>query len=124
MNGIGEPCYVEVTKEYNGLCDYAQKITACFGVNEAPGVLLLEMLPFPGLNTLGKLCGSGLSKEAQQPSINKPGTSVKRMSIIEDEEISEVLYLIPKQTLLQHMNHLNPNHDYLCEELTGLPAGL
>ncbi|XP_041426056.1 actin-binding LIM protein 1-like isoform X10 [Xenopus laevis] len=32
MNGIGESCYVEVTKEYNGLCDYAQRITACFGV--------------------------------------------------------------------------------------------
>ncbi|XP_041426068.1 actin-binding LIM protein 1-like isoform X22 [Xenopus laevis] len=82
------------------------------------------MLPFPGLNTLGKLCGSGRSKEAQQPSKNKPGTSVKRMSIIEDGEIAEVLYLIPKQTLLQHMPYLNPDDYYLCEELTGLPDGL
>eukprot|EP00079_Xenopus_tropicalis_P031538 XP_017945309.1 PREDICTED: actin-binding LIM protein 1-like isoform X2 [Xenopus tropicalis] len=35
MNGAGEPCYVEVAEEYDGLCQYAQKITACFGVNVA-----------------------------------------------------------------------------------------
>uniref|UniRef100_A0A1B8Y570 Uncharacterized protein n=1 Tax=Xenopus tropicalis TaxID=8364 RepID=A0A1B8Y570_XENTR len=181
MNGAGEPCYVEVAEEYDGLCQYAQKITACFGVNEfsislaqigvilsfnqiwdytvsyggatcnvgtgaqrrltrrgrrggtkasggfslqAPGVLLPEMLPFPRLNTLGRLCGSGRSKEAQQPSRTKPGNSVKRMSIIEDGEIAEVLYLIPKQTVLQHMPYLNPDDYYLCEELTDLPTGL
>ncbi|XP_031762174.1 actin-binding LIM protein 1 isoform X28 [Xenopus tropicalis] len=82
------------------------------------------MLPFPRLNTLGRLCGSGRSKEAQQPSRTKPGNSVKRMSIIEDGEIAEVLYLIPKQTVLQHMPYLNPDDYYLCEELTDLPTGL
>ncbi|XP_077311090.1 actin-binding LIM protein 1 isoform X25 [Lithobates pipiens] len=82
------------------------------------------MPSFPrSLNALGRLCSSGRSKDAQ-PCKNKPGNVVKRMSIIEDGEIAEVLYLIPKQTMLQHVPFLNPDDYYLCEELSSLPSGL
>ncbi|XP_075468089.1 actin-binding LIM protein 1 isoform X4 [Ascaphus truei] len=81
------------------------------------------MPSFPSLNTLGRLCGSGRSKDVL-PSRNKPTNSVKRMSIIEDGEIAEVLYLIPKQTMLKQMPYLNPDDYYLCEELTSIPTGL
>lgn len=46
------------------------------------------------------------------------------MSIIEDGEIAEVLYLIPKQSMLQHLPFINPDDYYLCEELSSLPSGL
>lgn len=82
------------------------------------------MPSFPrSLNALGRLCSSGRSRDAQ-PCKNKPGNVVKRMSIIEDGEIAEVLYLIPKQTMLQHVPFLNPDDYYLCEELSSLPSGL
>ncbi|KAJ1140282.1 hypothetical protein NDU88_006639 [Pleurodeles waltl] len=37
------------------------------------------------------------------------------MSIIEDGEISEVLYLVPKRSMLRQMPYLNPADYYLCE---------
>ncbi|XP_068113515.1 actin-binding LIM protein 1 isoform X13 [Hyperolius riggenbachi] len=82
------------------------------------------MLPFPrGLNALGRLCSSGRSKDVPSGK-SKASNAVKRMSIIEDGEIAEVLYLIPKQSMLQHMPYLNPDDYYLCEELSSLPYGL
>ncbi|XP_071985467.1 actin-binding LIM protein 1 isoform X16 [Engystomops pustulosus] len=83
------------------------------------------MMPsFPrSLNALGRLCSSGRSKDVPSAK-NKPANTVKRMSIIEDGEIAEVLYLIPKQSMLQHMPFINPDDYYLCEELSSLPTGL
>ncbi|XP_075071726.1 actin-binding LIM protein 1 isoform X15 [Mixophyes fleayi] len=82
------------------------------------------MPSFPrSLNALGRLCSSGHSKDVPS-SKNKPGNAVKRMSIIEDGEIAEVLYLIPKQSLLQHIPYINPDDYYLCEELSSIPTGL
>ncbi|XP_056386857.1 actin-binding LIM protein 1 isoform X4 [Hyla sarda] len=82
------------------------------------------MPSFPrSLNALGRLCSSGRSKDVP-PAKNKPTNVVKRMSIIEDGEIAEVLYLIPKQSILQHMPYINPDDYYLCEELSSLPTGL
>uniref|UniRef100_A0A8C8SEH7 Actin binding LIM protein 1 n=1 Tax=Pelusios castaneus TaxID=367368 RepID=A0A8C8SEH7_9SAUR len=55
------------------------------------------MPSFPILNTFGKLCGSGKSEELLSERV-KFRNSIKRMSIIEDGDIAEVLYLIPKQS--------------------------
>ncbi|XP_058882015.1 actin-binding LIM protein 1-like isoform X21 [Acipenser ruthenus] len=70
----------------------------------------------PNLNSLGKLCGSSRSTGVMP---DKPArrSSVKRMSIIEDGDLAEVLYLIPKQSMLRQLPNLNPNDYYLCERL-------
>ncbi|MGH0151345.1 UNVERIFIED_CONTAM: hypothetical protein FKN15_019995 [Acipenser sinensis] len=39
------------------------------------------------------------------------------MSVIEDGDLAEVLYLIPKQSMLRQLPNLNPNDYYLCERL-------
>uniref|UniRef100_A0A8C6ZUQ1 Actin binding LIM protein 1 n=1 Tax=Nothoprocta perdicaria TaxID=30464 RepID=A0A8C6ZUQ1_NOTPE len=57
------------------------------------------MPSFPILNTFGKLCGSSKSKELVLEKV-KFRNSIKRMSIIEDGDIAEVLYLIPKKSVL------------------------
>lgn len=44
------------------------------------------------------------------------------MSIIEDGEIAEVLYLIPKQSMMEQLPFLNPNDYILCEKLASIPA--
>ena len=44
------------------------------------------------------------------------------MSIIEDGEIAEVLYLIPKQSMMEQLPFINPNDYILCEKLAGIPA--
>lgn len=46
------------------------------------------------------------------------------MSVIEDGDIAEVLYLIPKQSLLKQLPYLNPDDYYLCEWLFGGPEDL
>lgn len=46
------------------------------------------------------------------------------MSIIEDGQLAEVLYLIPKQSLMEQLPFLNPNDYILCEKLAGIPAEL
>ncbi|MGH0153632.1 UNVERIFIED_CONTAM: hypothetical protein FKN15_024734 [Acipenser sinensis] len=70
----------------------------------------------PNLNSLGKLCGSPRSRGVMP---DKPArrSSVKRMSVIEDGDLAEVLYLIPKQSMLRQLPNLNPNDYYLCERL-------
>lgn len=44
------------------------------------------------------------------------------MSIIEDGEIAEVLYLIPKQSMMEQLPFINPNDYILCEKLASIPA--
>ncbi|XP_069095406.1 actin-binding LIM protein 1 isoform X25 [Pleurodeles waltl] len=73
------------------------------------------MPSFPSLNLLGRLCGSGRSKVVQSSKNKSHPGAVKRMSIIEDGEISEVLYLVPKRSMLRQMPYLNPADYYLCE---------
>uniref|UniRef100_A0A8C3BT55 Actin binding LIM protein 1 n=1 Tax=Cairina moschata TaxID=8855 RepID=A0A8C3BT55_CAIMO len=46
------------------------------------------------------------------------------MSIIEDGDIAEVLYLIPKQSILKQLPYLNPDDYYLCERLFDDPEDL
>ncbi|XP_066856512.1 actin-binding LIM protein 1 isoform X3 [Anser cygnoides] len=81
------------------------------------------MPSFPILNSFGKLCGSSNSKELVLEKV-KFRNSVKRMSIIEDGDIAEVLYLIPKQSILKQLPYLNPDDYYLCERLFDGPEDL
>lgn len=81
------------------------------------------MPSFPILNSFGKLCGSSNSKELVLEKV-KFRNSVKRMSIIEDGDIAEVLYLIPKQSILKQLPYLNPDDYYLCERLFDDPEDL
>ncbi|XP_069719839.1 actin-binding LIM protein 1 isoform X9 [Phaenicophaeus curvirostris] len=81
------------------------------------------MLSFPILNSFGKLCGSSKTEELVLEKV-KFRNSVKRMSIIEDGDIAEVLYLIPKQSLLKQLPYLNPDDYYLCERLLGTAEDL
>ncbi|XP_048125444.1 actin-binding LIM protein 1a isoform X6 [Alosa alosa] len=75
------------------------------------------MPSLPGLNSLGKLCGSNRSQEVEHSHVRRR-SSVKRMSIIEDGHVAEVLYLIPKQSMMQQLPFLNPDEYYLSERLT------
>ncbi|XP_047206726.1 actin-binding LIM protein 1-like isoform X17 [Girardinichthys multiradiatus] len=72
----------------------------------------------PNLNSLGKLCSSSRSHSVHR--VNrvrvKRKSSVKRMSIIEDGHVAEVLYLIPKQ-YVEQFPFLNPDDYYLSERL-------
>ncbi|XP_056350465.1 actin-binding LIM protein 1 isoform X15 [Oenanthe melanoleuca] len=76
---------------------------------------------FPILKSFGKLCGSGEDLVLEKV---KYQNSVRRMSIIEDGDIAEVLYLIPKQSLLKQLPYLNPDDYYLCEQLDDTPEHL
>ncbi|XP_060896591.1 actin-binding LIM protein 1a isoform X9 [Labrus mixtus] len=71
----------------------------------------------PNLNSLGKLCSSSRSHSHSVDRVRvKRKSSVKRMSIIEDGHVAEVLYLIPKQ-YMEQLPYLNPNDYYLSERL-------
>ncbi|KAG7227775.1 hypothetical protein INR49_013569 [Caranx melampygus] len=74
------------------------------------------------LNSLGRICGSSHSNEMVVLDRVKRKNSVRRMSIIEDGEIAEVLYLIPKQSIIDQLPFLNPNDYILCEKLASIPA--
>ncbi|KAM6997477.1 actin-binding LIM protein 1a isoform 2-T5 [Tautogolabrus adspersus] len=69
----------------------------------------------PNLNSLGKLCSSSRSHSVDRVRVKRK-SSVKRMSIIEDGHVAEVLYLIPKQ-YMEQLPYLNPNDYYLSERL-------
>ncbi|CAJ1080902.1 actin-binding LIM protein 1-like isoform X3 [Xyrichtys novacula] len=71
------------------------------------------------LSNLGKICGS--SNDVVLDRVKRKN-SVRRMSIIEDGEIAEVLYLIPKQSMMEQLPFLNPNDYILCEKLASTPA--
>lgn len=79
------------------------------------------MPTLPNLNSLGKLCSSSRSQKVDRVRVKRK-SSVKRMSIIEDGHVAEVLYLIPKQYMDQ-MPYLNPNDYYLSERLNDAAAG-
>ncbi|KAM6329955.1 actin-binding LIM protein 1 [Podargus strigoides] len=81
------------------------------------------MSSFPILNSFGKLCGSSNTEELVLEKV-KFRNSVKRMSVIEDGNIAEVLYLVPKQSLLKQLPYLNPDDYYLCEQLFDTPEDL
>ncbi|XP_039639031.1 actin-binding LIM protein 1a isoform X6 [Perca fluviatilis] len=76
------------------------------------------MPTMPNLNSLGKLCSSSRSHSVHRVHRVrvKRKSSVKRMSIIEDGHVAEVLYLIPKQ-YMEQLPYLDPNDYYLSERL-------
>ncbi|XP_074502780.1 actin-binding LIM protein 1a isoform X10 [Sebastes fasciatus] len=73
------------------------------------------MPTLPNLNSLGKLCSSSRSHNVDRVRVKRK-SSVKRMSIIEDGHVAEVLYLIPKQ-YMEHLPYLDPNEYFLSERL-------
>ncbi|XP_060942683.1 actin-binding LIM protein 1a isoform X1 [Limanda limanda] len=73
------------------------------------------MPTLPNLNSLGKLCSSSHSQNVDRVKVKRK-SSVKRMSIIEDGHVAEVLYLIPK-LYMEQLPYLNPNDYYLSERL-------
>ncbi|KAK5882128.1 hypothetical protein CesoFtcFv8_020745 [Champsocephalus esox] len=79
------------------------------------------MPTLPSMNSLGKLCSSSRSKGVDRVRV-KRNNSVKRMSIIEDGHVAEVLYLIPKQ-YMQHLPNIDPNEYYLSERLNDVATG-
>ncbi|KAL2083341.1 hypothetical protein ACEWY4_021114 [Coilia grayii] len=81
------------------------------------------MASLPGLNSLGKLCGSGRSQDVERAAHGRRRSSIKRMSIIEDGHVSEVLYLIPKQSMMQQLPLLNPDDYYLSDSLADVLPG-
>ncbi|XP_071778712.1 actin-binding LIM protein 1-like isoform X2 [Centroberyx gerrardi] len=74
----------------------------------------------PTLNSLGKLCSSSRSHHVDRVRVKRK-SSVKRMSIIEDGHVAEVLYLIPKQ-YMEQLPYLNPNDYYLSERLNDVAS--
>ncbi|XP_041875316.1 actin-binding LIM protein 1 isoform X7 [Corvus kubaryi] len=79
------------------------------------------MPSFPILNSFGKLCGSGEELVLEKVKFRN---SVRRMSVIEDGDIADVLYLVPKKSLLKQLPYLNPDDYYLCEQLFDTPEHL
>ncbi|TKS85331.1 Actin-binding LIM protein 1 [Collichthys lucidus] len=110
---MGERDTVKQEPGYDGLCNYAQKITSCFGLDVEGEQGTMPNLP--NLNSLGKLCSSSRSHNVNRTRVRRK-SSVKRMSIIEDGQVAEVLYLIPKE-YMEQMPYLNPNDYYLSERL-------
>ena len=82
----------------------------------------MSMSSLLNLSSLGRICGTTHSNEMVVLDRVKRKNSVRRMSIIEDGEIAEVLYLIPKQSMMDQLPFLNPNDYILCEKLASIPA--
>lgn len=74
------------------------------------------------LNSLGRICGSSQSSDMIVLDRVKRKNSVRRMSIIEDGQLAEVLYLIPKRYMMEQLPFINPDDYILCEKLAGIPA--
>ncbi|CAL9699002.1 unnamed protein product [Knipowitschia caucasica] len=83
---------------------------------------LADSLDRMNLNSLGRICGSSHSNDMVVLDRVKRKNSVRRMSIIEDGQIAEVLYLIPKQSLMGQMPFIDPSNYVLCEKLASIPA--
>ncbi|XP_053722833.1 actin-binding LIM protein 1-like isoform X2 [Synchiropus splendidus] len=90
----------------------------------ADGVDNMSMSSLLNLNSLGRICGSSHGSEMVILDRVKRKNSVRRMSIIEDGQVAEVLYLIPKQSMMEQLPFLDPNDYILCEKLAGIPAVL
>ncbi|KAM9425870.1 actin-binding LIM protein 1-like [Pholidichthys leucotaenia] len=84
----------------------------------------MSMSSLLNLSNLGRICGSSNSNDMITLDRVKRKNSVRRMSIIEDGELAEVLYLIPKQCMMEQLPFINPNDYILCEKLASLPAEL
>ena len=76
----------------------------------------------PSLPSLGRMCGSSHGDDMVVLDRVKRKNSVRRMSIIEDGQVAEVLYLIPKQSMMEQLPFLNPNDYILCEKMIGVPT--
>ncbi|KAM6951119.1 actin-binding LIM protein 1-like [Aplochiton taeniatus] len=74
----------------------------------------------PNLNSLGKICGSSHDDKVILDR-GKRKNSVRRMSVMEDGQVAEVLYLIPKQSMMEQLPFLNPDDYVLCEKMVGMP---
>ncbi|XP_061765284.1 actin-binding LIM protein 1-like isoform X1 [Nerophis ophidion] len=74
------------------------------------------------LNSLGRICGISRGSDMVIVDRVKRKNSVRRMSIIEDGQIAEILYLIPKNCMMEQLPFLNPNDYVLCEKLAAIPA--
>ncbi|KAJ3584416.1 hypothetical protein NHX12_014911 [Muraenolepis orangiensis] len=79
------------------------------------------MPALPGLSSLGRICSSGGADDTLVLDRVKRKNSVRRMSIIEDGEVAEVLYLIPKASMMAQLPFLNPDDYVLCEKVEGMP---
>lgn len=77
----------------------------------------------PNFNSFGKLCGTGRSDDSVVLDRVKRKNSVRRMSIIEDGNVAEVLYLIPKQSMMEQLPFLNPNDYVILEKMAPLDMG-
>ncbi|XP_046903171.1 actin-binding LIM protein 1 [Hypomesus transpacificus] len=82
----------------------------------------LSGLNMPTLPSLGRMCGSSHRDDMVVLDRVKRKNSVRRMSIIEDGQVAEVLYLIPKQSMMEQLPFLNPNDYILCEKMIGVPV--
>ncbi|XP_046709221.1 actin-binding LIM protein 1 isoform X29 [Silurus meridionalis] len=71
----------------------------------------------PKLSSLGKLCGSSHSDDIIIQDQVKRKNSVRRMSIIEDGNVAEVLYLIPKQSMMEQLPFLDPSKYVILEKM-------
>lgn len=71
----------------------------------------------PNLNSFGKLCGSGRSEDQVVLDMVTRKNSVRRMSIIEDGNVAQVLYLIPKQSMMEQLPFLNPTEYLILEKM-------
>ena len=72
----------------------------------------------PHLSSLGKLCSAGRGDDGVVVDRVKRKNSVRRMSIIEDGNVSDVLYLIPKQSMMEQLPFINPNDYVICERMS------
>ncbi|KAF6725679.1 hypothetical protein FQA47_022912 [Oryzias melastigma] len=137
---------------YEGLCNYAQKFTSCFGLDGHQGT----MPTLPNLNSLGKLCSSNRSHSVSRShSVNRSHTvnrshsvsrshsanrshsisrshsanriRVKRKSSVKRMSIIEDGHVAEVLYLIpkQYMEllpFLNPNDYYLSERLNDVPS--
>ncbi|XP_030628976.1 actin-binding LIM protein 1 [Chanos chanos] len=79
------------------------------------------MPSLPNLSSLAKLCGSSHGGERVVLDRVTRRNSVRRMSIIEDGNVAEVLYLIPKQSMMEQLPFLNPSEYVILEKMPPPP---
>lgn len=77
----------------------------------------------PNLSSLGKLCGSSHSDDIIIQNQVKHKNSVRRMSVIEDGNVAEVLYLIPKQSMMEQLPFLDPSEYVILEKMAPPDTG-
>ncbi|GAA6086227.1 actin-binding LIM protein 1 isoform X1 [Tachysurus ichikawai] len=77
----------------------------------------------PKLSSLGKLCGSSHSDDIIIQDQVKHKNPVRRMSIIEDGNVAEVLYLIPKQSMMEQLPFLDPREYLILERMPPSDVG-